>query len=679
MTKQHLYLPTTVWHADSPPETPAFLAGPQLYYVTTIGGAVCGFGDEHLVGRMGGAWAHPLRLLHGWSLTLRDAAGIRQLDAADDCELYGSHLVRRFAVDGLAVGWTEFVAAGTLAAPALVGVVEIHNSAEAPWSGSIELRAELDLRGCWMSGWEAALPEASGETVLTYAAENGPYAGRSIALGAHPAVGWALADGVASADFPLALAADGRATIAFVLAAAHSGGRAAAGALAALLLDDVPALLAQTIAAHAGDGLPALVTGDDEIDAVWRMAQHNLQLLSASYADLPPYMLAGIPEYPQLFGCDTTYSVAGAAAAGFGPQIGAALRGLASFAQRACGRSPHEITTNGRVFHPGNAQETPQLAVGCWDYVRWTGDLAFLRDVYPVCVEGLEHFGWTLAGGPYPIGDGMVERLGMGDCKLDSVCYLYQGLRALCDMALALGHDADAQRFAAHAETLRERFERDWWLEDEQLYADSMHLDGVTQLDGHWTVVVPAHVGIAADERARRTIERIVSGGWVNEWGLVHTRGVEERVWTLPSGLLALTALRHGRADLGLSLLRGFAATARHGTLGLLKELIPIGICFVQLWSAALYAQIVVEGICGIVPLAHLDTISIDPRLPSHWPSVQLTDLAIGAQRLDLTIAAGSVTVHHRAGDRPLTVVYPSTGETGQIHPGQTWRAGEAK
>ena len=46
-------------------------------------------------------------------------------------------------------------------------------------------------------------------------------------------------------------------------------------------------------------------------------------------------------------------------------------------------------------------------------------------------------------------------------------------------------------------------------------------------------------------ERLRGTIDRIplerIEREWVNQWGLAHTRAREELVWTLPTGLLALT------------------------------------------------------------------------------------------------------------------------------------------
>ncbi|HWQ13049.1 MAG TPA: glycosyl hydrolase family 65 protein [Roseiflexaceae bacterium] len=654
MTLQRYFAGDAVWEAETDPATPVYLAGPHMYAIGTVGGELRSFGAAHIVGKMGGAWAHPLRALHGWSLVLESAVGPAPLAGAPVAELHAGHVTRRYAAGPLAVAWTEFVAED---APALLSLVQLENRGPARWEGALVMRAEPDLRGCWFSGWgPAELTIGIGET-LTLSALNGPYAGRAAAVACSAGAPWELAEGLPLARLPLALDPGAAREVAFCLYVAHQDA-AQAPARAQACATRAAALLAEKVARYERlDGEVTIETPEPFLDQAWLIARRNTCALGANYPDLPPYLLAGLPEYPQLFGCDNAYNAPGALAGGFAPIVRSTLAALAAYGQRACGRIPHEITTNGRVFHPGNTQETPQFAVACWDYLRWTGDLEFARQVYPLCAEGLEHFAWTLAGGPYPAGDGVVERPGMGACKLDSTCYLHQALGALHELALALGRTEDAEEFARHAARLAERFERDWWLEAEELYADSLHLDGRPQLDGHWTVAIPLQTGLATPERAARALARI-EAEWVNEWGLVHTRGVEPRVWTLPTGLLALAAFRHGRPELGLHLLRNIAVTARHGTLGTLKELIPAGLCFVQLWSAGLYMQGLVEGLLGVRPRAHRRELAVAPQLPAGWPAVELRGLPVGEHRLALRATPGTLEVEHIRGPAPLTVRY---------------------
>jgi glycogen debranching enzyme len=388
------------------------------------------------------------------------------------------------------------------------------------------------------------------------------------------------------------------------------------------------------------------------------LAVANLALLNVDYPQLGRYFLAGLPEYPQLFGCDTTYSVPGALAAGFVETTRDSLLTLGRYADRACGRVPHELTTNGRIFHPGNVQETPQFTIAVWDYLRWTGDLATARTLFSVCHDGMTELMPALCGpdGLYPYGDGIVERMGMGARKLDSACYYIAGLRALADLAESL-QMSDAESYRVRADYIHDAFERDWWLEDEGLYADSLHMDGRPQLDRHWTAVLPLQLGLASPARAARVMQRIEEE-FINEWGLMHTVDDDDRVWTLPTGLLALAAFMGGRAEQGLALATNIALTAQYGTLGTFKELIPEGLCYVQLWSAALYVQVIVEGLLGIQPDAPGHMVALRPCLPDDFVPLQLQELRIGAHRLNLTITAQQLQVEHLNGPQALKVIY---------------------
>lgn len=652
MTLQQYYIGDALWEAESDPATPVFLSGRRLYSIVTIGGAVSPAGQWHIQGKMGGVWAHPLRVLEGWSLALdRDGKRVA-LERAARCELFGSHLVRHYAIGGLAIEWCEFAADDQ---PHYYTTILLRNETAAPVTATLWLEAESDLRFCWFGGIAPGEPELkTNPTGVSWSAPD-TYAGATVTLASMTPARWQVEGRVARAAFPVNLAPGEALALQFRLAVQHNHAPAPVSNLLRAAVDT----LSNKIAAYrARNAEMSLETPDQALNEYWQVARQNLHMLEADYPPaLKPYLLAGLPEYPQLFGCDTEYSVPGAVAAGFSPIIRSALEELARYGWNGCARIPHEITTNGRVFNPGNTQETPQFAVACWDYVRWTGDMAFLERMYPLCVEGLEHFGGTLAGRHYPVGDGVVERLGMGACKLDSVCYLYQALAALREMALALGRTTDAIRFASYAGELAARFEGDWWIPTEGMYADSLHLDGRKQFDGHWTVVLPAQTGIAAPERARLTLEHIANE-WVNEWGLMHTRAAEPNVWTLPTGLLALAAFRDGRADLGVTLLRNIGVTARHGTLGTLKELIPIGMCFIQLWSAGLYTQGIVEGLFGLNPLAHRHELTIEPRLPQGWPSATLRGLRVGEHLLDITIMPEGVELRQIGGATPLLARY---------------------
>jgi glycogen debranching enzyme len=660
VTLQRYFIDDNVWESEATPTTPVFISGQRIYAITTIGGERHPFGEWHLRDNMGGVWAHPLRILDGWALALEMDGIVTPLDHAVRCDLFGAYITRHFTVGTLTLEWTEFAADDQ---PHYYATLLARNDGAAPVNATVLLRAEADLRFCWFGGVAPAEPEMRvlSDGVAWRAAD--AYAGVTVTLVSASPAAWEISGRMAQARFPLIVQPGEALALQWRLAVQRNDASPPGNVLRAAV-DTLSSKIAlyRTITSAI-----RLETPDQDINRCWQVARQNIHMLRADYRPaLAPYLLAGLPEYPQLFGCDTTYSVPGVVAGGFADIAHSALEELGRYAWRACSRVPHEITTNGRVYHPGNIQETPQFAVACWDYVRWSGDLDFLERMYPICVEGLEHFSATLEGRGYPIGDGVVEVPGMGACKLDVVCYLYQALTTLRDMALTLGRPGDAVRFAGYAGELAARFESDWWIEQEGMYADSLHLNGQPQFDGHWTVLLPVLTGIAAPERAQRVLHRIVRE-WVNEWGMVHTRSADMRVWTLPTGLLALAVFRHGDADTGIQLLRNIGATARYGTLGTLKELIPQGLCFIQLWSAALFVQGITEGVFGLTPQAQRRELVIEPRLPSGWSGATLHGLRVGDQTLDLHVTPEYAEIRLLKGDTPLLARYRAAAD-------QPWR-----
>lgn len=649
-------------------EAPYILAGPRLYAIGRGSGVIGPIGAEHLVGEMGGIWAHPVKVADGFTLALRDAAhSPLPLDGGTFTES-PAEVGWEWRAGDLRLSRRDRVLPGE---PAYAALITLANRGSSTIAGTLELTAQLKFLGCWFGGIPAqgGCYHHSGALILGHDQEQ---TGWGIAFGAavppdaahvEPTVPGA----VVNVQYSYKLEPGATRTWSVLLCISHDGGEAAAMRSWLERIEGVGAHFAADDTTLAG--LPRLQCAEADLAREVALAQANLRLLEADYPDLGPFFLAGLPEYPQLFGCDTAYTIPGAVAGGFAATSRAALATLARYAERTCGRVPHEITTNGRVFNPGNIQETPQLAIALWDYVRWTGDLELARRLLPVCREGVTAYVPAI-GGPdprYPIGDGMVERLGMGSRKLDSACYLIAGLRALACLAAVLD-EPDAATYAARADAVHADFERDWWLDDEGLYADSMHSTGRLQLDGHWTQVLPLQLGLAAPERAERVLIRL-EAEFVNQWGLVHTREREELVWTLPTGLLALAAFQHGHAERGLDLAAKIALTARHGTLGSFKELIPEGLCFVQLWSAGLYLQAIFEGLLGLQPDAPAHALGIAPCMPAAFPTVRVAGLCLGEHRLNLEISPQALTLEHVSGPQALSVRY--AGALHNVAPGE--------
>ncbi len=656
MTLMQYQIEGVAWEDERPGDTPTFLSSRHGYLVSSIGGRVVPYGAEHLRGKMGGLWFHPLRIGAGWQLRVNGLL----CDAAVRCTVRADAIERAYDMPGRRIVVTEHM---DDVMAALLVEITVTNTTVAVVHDVCEILVDACIEGCWFGGMTAGQTVSAGsdERVSGVCASGGDITGGA-AVASRTAVQWHFAGGTLCGHTVLVTEAHTTTALHWGIAADHDANPIAVTQQLLRRLDTVATgRTPQTAALHT-----LLLSNDADLGAYWRVAHHNLGALVAQYPGMPQYALAGIPEYPQFFGCDTTYSVPGLLAAGFASVALSALDGLAYRARAACGRVPHEITTNGRVYHPGNTQETPQFAVACWQYICWTGDRDAARRWYAVCVEGMAHVAGVLDGSQWPSGDGMVERHGMGPFKLDSVCYIIQALDALAPWATLLEQHADATRWAEARQHLATRFDTAWWMADAGLYADSLQRDGARQLDHHWTAIVPVQTNAAPHAR-QQAIYATVKRTLTNSWGLVHTGETEPSVWTLPTGLLALAACAQGDSRYAEILLKHIGQTARHGSLGLLKELIPEGMCFVQLWSAALYCQGVVEGLLGLVPNLPARRITLTPRIAS----IAVQALCFGAEIIDVAIDAGTVAITHRAGSGAIDW-YTGSQLLGTTEPGQT-------
>lgn len=667
-TQQSLRFGSVTLEGRDTEPAPYFLSGRKLYAIGTTNGALEPVGAEHLVGEMGGVWAHPVKFLDGWYLSIQDQQGRHDLLRCLDFEGHLSDATMHFSHGPLALTRTDFVGDDDAA---LFSLVEITNTGKTAWSGQLGFIAQVSILPTWFSGWETGGVELLQDHGLVVGFDK-LWQGRwGVAFGSATMPGAIVFDKrndrkTAEMRYQIDLEPGARLSLEFLVTCDHQNGHYGALQLFGKLIGGGRGLLEKKRERYrsAAFGGVTLQTPDERVNSDWILAKANLLMLEADFGPyLPGFLMAGIPEYPNLFGCDNTYTTPGATAAGFTTTMRSTLTLLGEYARRACGRVPHEITTNGRTFNPGNTQETPQFAIAVWDYFRWTGDTSFLRIMYPVCREGVMEYlpgiwDWDRDG--YPQGDAMVERHGMGSLKLDSACYLYGAWRALAEMGRVLSRP-EADDYDRLANDWLQRFERDWWIDEEGLYADSLHADYQPQLDGHWTQVVPIQMGIARPDRARRVLDTI-EREFTNRWGLVHTRDREDRVWTLPTGLLVLAELRHGRAQHALRLLNNIALTARQGMLGAFKELIPEGLCFVQLWSAGLYLQAVLEGLFGLDPLASEHHLTIRPTLPASWPSATVSRLRVGDHMLNLRVSQQGCVLTHLSGSASLDVQFYARG-----------------
>ncbi|MCD6136603.1 hypothetical protein J7J63_07845 [Candidatus Bipolaricaulota bacterium] len=616
-----------------------FLSGERMYEIGAMSGDFPAIG-WHIDGEMGGVWAHPMKVLDGFYFEINDSEGTWPLTDCRDFSHGFASANFHFEKNGLVVERKDFVVENEAA---LFSLITIRNTGEQVKSGTLKFIADIDLRPSWYSTLH------HGKDEVTY--QDGKITGYDTAkdgwgvvLGANvPPSEHEIAGTRGALEYPFSLGAGKEKELRFLIVADHEKGIGNAVARFNPLMEQCAKLLTEKIDRYQEKvfGGVTFSCSDPLFQQAYYCAKANIAMLSA---DVSPYVgrycFAGVPEYVQLFGCDTAYSIPGLVSTGFSNEAVNGLKNLAQVGERQGGRIPHEMSTSGKIYNKGNVQETPQFTSACWEYFRWTGDTPFLEEMYPLCVQGI--FDYVLKFRDrdkdyYPEGSGMVERSGMGPEKLDSACYLYKGILDLSQMAVALNKDEEASQYTGLAEEIKQSFDEDWWIESEGMFADSLEWDDSQNFDGHWIVAVPMEVGIADHEKGWQALERI-NQEWVNESGLVHTKKLEERVWTLPTGVLAQAEFNYGNIEMGTRLLGDIAETINHGMLGAFSELIPQGGDFMQLWSSAMFLKGITEGIFGLKPLASEHELSLSPQLPSAWQNAALTNVRIGDCTVNISV-----------------------------------------
>jgi hypothetical protein len=400
--------------------------------------------------------------------------------------------------------------------------------------------------------------------------------------------------------YRITVPAGGERTIWFGVAGSESGAADAQAALRAILADPDGALRAkvaerEALAAHTKLSLP----GDPRLAEAIEWSKQNLADAVQETRDLrvratnagtrypapaatvarARFLAAGFPDYPWLFATDGEYTAFASVALGqFEPAVDhmRALRDVSRALNGSSGKVVHEVVGDGTVYFgaladPGNTDETAKLPSAVALLWRWTGDDAFLREMYAFARANMRYVVGRLDedGDGWPEGLGNVEREGMGEEKLDNTVYTIRGLWDLADMAAARRDRATERWAQRRARRMQRRFEAAWWMPAIPAYADSLDDPGDHRVQQrHWIGVTPMEIELTRDARARPGLAsrrhalaalRLREGRcYGDDFGLFHT-GVpgcdparsklpgERQTFTLNTAIMAVGEGNYGR------------------------------------------------------------------------------------------------------------------------------------
>lgn len=468
--------------------TPFVAAGDRVYMIGHQDGTFPDLG-WHVEGEMGGIWAHPIKLMDGFTMHLTDLDSETALclDSAGQFVNYPFANKHIYTRGDLTIERTQF------APDSLEGLVVeylIRNNGSDTKDLRVSFTAMVDLRPVWLAerqnitdGPDSLYLQELTETYLAQDSTNN----WSTVFGSSEEINRYLIN-----ENPCPQNRKGRGTNGTLVSrvtiepgqarpvqyyiAGSSQSADQAQATYALLKEENIALLQkkkeryQRLMQASSISIP-----DKDIETMYRWMKYNTDWLIRDVPAIGRGVSAGLPDYPWWFGADNCYTLQGLLATGSHGEVLSTIHLLEKLSQEVNGngRIIHETSTNGETYNPGNLNETPQFIHLLWLAYQWTGNRELLDRYFPEVEKGID---WLAQqdknGNGYPDGPGMMEIHGLHTEMVDVVAYTQQALASAALMAAEVGEGSLAEAWAKKAEELRAKINTEWWVSDFNSFAD---------------------------------------------------------------------------------------------------------------------------------------------------------------------------------------------------------------
>jgi glycogen debranching enzyme len=270
--------------------------------------------------------------------------------------------------------------------------------------------------------------------------------------------------------------------------------------------------------------------------------------------------------------------------------------------------------------------------------------------------KGTKNQGWKDSGDAIVYDDGTPVPSPIGTCELQG--YWFAAQQVMAFLSGAMGEYADAKALWDSAADLKQRFNRDWWDDTEgsivlALDPDKRQVRAVTSNVGHCIAS-----GIISDEHLPRVVGRLFAPDMFSGWGIRTLSSAHRAYNPLSYHLGTVWAVEQATIAFGL---RRFGFNTRAGELALalfdLAQLYPeyrIPECIggyprnagggpgayprantPQLWNASAF-PLLIHSILGFQPVAPLETLFVDPVLPTWLPELVVQDLRLAGSTASL-------------------------------------------
>ena len=424
---------------------------------------------------------------------------------------------------------------------------------------------------------------------------------------------------------------------------------------------------------------------------------------------------AGMPVYPALFGRDTITAGWQAAFADRGEVLDASLTRLGrlqsdrvdDWHDEQPGRIPYQVrqgplarlNLNPYSAYYADYASPLMFVIALAHLYSWTGEKACIAKHWDAARRildwareygdmdgdgyleyltrssvGTKNQGWKDSGDAIVYEDGTPVPSPLGTCELQGYWFAAQQLFAV--LSWVMDEKDSAKAHWRSAMDLKERFNRDWWVDDDQCPALAMDSDkqlirAVTTNAGHCLTT-----GVVSDEHLPPLVGRLFAPDMFSGWGIrtLSTAHVAYNpisyhlgtVWSVENATIVFGLRRFGFDTRAVELTRslfdlaalypdyripecvgGYTRGERATPGAYPRANTP------QLWNASGFS-LLVHSLLGLQPVAPLDLLVVDPVLPTWLPEVILHDVRLGGATATLRFWRGddgdshAEVLHHR-------------------------------
>jgi glycogen debranching enzyme len=372
------------------------------------------------------------------------------------------------------------------------------------------------------------------------------------------------------------------------------------------------------------------------------------------------------PGFAWFFGRDALWTSFALDAEGDFADTRTALDFLSHY-QRADGKLPHEISQSATLtpwftdypYPYASADATPLYIVATDDYVRESGDVAFLREKWDSLWKAYEFLKSTYDAQGLPqnigFGHGWVE----GGPLLPVKNELYQSalgaeaLRALSNLAHALGKNDLSEKLAGEFGHQKQLVEQTFWSSEKKLYAYALDPNGQRMEAASVLATVPLWFSLLDQDHAQLMIDQLADSDHQTDWGMriISSENPSYNpggyhfgsVWPLFTGWAAVGEYRYHRALPANSNLRSNSLLALDGALGHVTEVLsgdyyqPLSTGSPhQIWSAAMVVSALLRGLLGLESNATSHQLRFAPHVPAGWKSFEVRNIHVADAMVDL-------------------------------------------